>query len=300
MKRGLLIAVFGLAACSSVSEAITYHFWNVSSGDWSISSNWSGGEPTSDSAVYISNDGKAIITQPNEACYFCRLGQSGQSGTIEMTSGGLTAVDEYIGDYDKGTFTQTGGTNTVSNHLYIGRVQGTYDLGPTASLIARDESVGCGASGVFNQTGGTHSVAAFLDIATDTNSNGTYNLSDGQLVTSRLIVGNQGAGTFRQTGGTHTVQTTTCLLGNYAGSHGTYDLEGGTLILKSLYRDAGAATFHFGGGTLQAGGTFSTTLPITLTGTGGDAVLDTAGYAVTFSGGLSGQGGLTNSPAPTR
>ena len=43
---------------------------------------------------------------------------------------------------------------------------------------------------------------------------------------------------------------------------------------------------------LRANGTLSTNLPMTLTGTGGDATVDCGTYAVTFSGVLSGTGGL--------
>ena len=73
---------------------------------------------------------------------------------------------------------------------------------------------------------------------------------------------------------------------------GTYSLTGGTLILKSLSKGSGTAAFNFGGGTLQANGTLSTSLPMTLTGTGGNANIDTAGYTITLSGQLSGPGGL--------
>ena len=61
----------------------------------------------------------------------------------------------------------------------------------------------------------------------------------------------------------------------------------------------GTAAFNFGGGTLLASGSFTTTLPMTLTGTGGNATVDTAGYAVTFSGQLSGTGGLNKTDSGT-
>ena len=62
--------------------------------------------------------------------------------------------------------------------------------------------------------------------------------------------------------------------------------------MKTISTGAGTAAFNFGGGTLQASGALSTTLPMTLTGAGGNATVDTAGYAVTLSGQLSGPGGL--------
>jgi autotransporter-associated beta strand protein len=53
-----------------------------------------------------------------------------------------------------------------------------------------------------------------------------------------------------------------------------------------------ASVFKFGGGTLQASGTFTTSQSINLTGEGGNANIDTAGYTVTVNSILSGSGGL--------
>ena len=88
-------------------------------------------------------------------------------------------------------------------------------------------------------------------------------------------------------------------LGFYPGSSGTYNLNGGILVLPAIYSGSGAAAFNFGGGTLQASGPLKTTLPMTLTGSGGNATVDTAGYAVTLSGSLSGPGGLTKTGGGT-
>ena len=79
------------------------------------------------------------------------------------------------------------------------------------------------------------------------------------------------------------------------GGQGTYNLNGGLLILSlfGLSEGSGTATFNFSGGTLKAGGGFSTSLPMTLGTSGGGATFDTAGHAVTLSGLLSGPGSLT-------
>ena len=111
-------------------------------------------------------------------------------------------------------------------------------------------------------------------------------------------VGNDGAGVFTQTGGTNQV-TTTLYLGSNAGSNGTYYLDGGLLIVPAITMGSGASTFSFGGGTLQASSSFATTLPMTLTGNGGNATVNTAGCSVTFSGSLSRPGGLTKTGAGT-
>ena len=53
------------------------------------------------------------------------------------------------------------------------------------------------------------------------------------------------------------------------------------------------AAFNAGGGTLQAGASFTTNLPMTLTAAYGPAVFDSNGYSLTLAGSLSGSGGLT-------
>ena len=105
-------------------------------------------------------------------------------------------------------------------------------------------------------------------------------------------VGVEGTGTFNQSGGTDTV-TSEILLGFLPGSTGKYNLTGGTLILKSLARGEGTATFALGSGTLQASDTFTTAVPMTLTASGSSAKINTAGFPVTISSAISGAGGFT-------
>ena len=94
------------------------------------------------------------------------------------------------------------------------------------------------------------------------------------------------SGTFNQSGGTNTTPNLIvgdCVSG--ATGIGTYNLTGGILITSFISPGSSNATaaFNFGGGTLQASGSFTTTLPMTLTGSGGNATVDTAGYTATFA-----------------
>ena len=68
------------------------------------------------------------------------------------------------------------------------------------------------------------------------------------------------------------------------GSSGTYNLNGGLLVLSSLSQGSGIAAFNFGGGTLQASAAMSGSLAMTLTGSGGNANVNSAGYAVSLAG----------------
>ena len=58
-------------------------------------------------------------------------GSSVNGGTLQIPSGSLTAATEYVGTNGNGTVTQTGGTNTITNALYLGLNPGsigTYNL----------------------------------------------------------------------------------------------------------------------------------------------------------------------------
>ena len=117
----------------------------------------------------------------------------------------------------------------------------------------------------------------------------------GLLTTATEVVGYSGTGTFTQTAGTNS--TGTLSLAYSAGSSGTYNLTGGKLIASQIAQGAGAAQVNFSGGTLQAGGTFSSSVPMTLGSSGGGATVASGGYTMTFSGSLSGSGGLTKTDA---
>ena len=70
------------------------------------------------------------------------------------------------------------------------------------------------------------------------------------------------------------------------GSDATLEIEsGGTLILSSLVQGMGTPTLLLAGGTLEAAGAFTSTMPIVI-GAGGGTV-NTNGYNVTLAGNLS-------------
>ena len=185
---------------------------------------------------------------------------------------------------------------SVLNIATIGNSSGSYLLNAGSLHVSQYETVGYSGTGAFSQSGGTNSTSE-IDIASSLGGSnpagsGTYTLAAGQFSAGVENVGIAGPGTFNQSGGTNTVSTA-LTLGSLSGASGSYSLVGGTLILKSLSAGSGTADFNFGGGTLQANGALSTSLPMTLTATGGNATIDTAGYAVTLSGSLSGPGRLT-------
>ena len=161
--------------------------------------------------------------------------------------------------------------------------------------------MGYSGAGTFTQTGGTNNIITInlqngsLVLGSYAGGSGTYNLSgNGLLSASYENVGYSGTGTFTQTGGTNSVGD--LYLGNlYPGyvNVGTYNLNGGLLIPSSMGQGPGTVAFNFNGGTLRAGSSFSTTLPMALGTSGSGATFDTAGFTVALSGSLSGPGSLT-------
>jgi hypothetical protein len=181
----------------------------------------------------------------------------------------LTVMDNVtIGQKGTGVFTQNGGAHKIGGELVVGDASGsagTYNLNGGALEVTRDIFLGrsAGSSGTFNQSGGTSTVQGnlYIDMFASS-SKGVYNLSGGQLdVKGSTIVGSFGTAEFNQgpdttsitdanDGGTHTVANN-LVLGQSAGSNGTYSLSGGQLDVKgsTIVGDSGTATFNQSGGT---------------------------------------------------
>ncbi len=186
-------------------------------------------------------------------------GNSGASGSYNLSGGSLSSPSESIGGLGVGTFTQSGGTNTVYNPHYD-----YFTLGYSPS-----------SSGAYSLSG-----------------------SGLLTVTPPEAIGFMGSGTFTQTGGTNSASGG-LVLAQYGGSTGTYNLNGGLLRVSSLSGGGGSASFNFGNGTLQALSSFSTTLPIALSTPGNNDVFDTMGNSLTLNGALYGPGGLRKVGAGT-
>ena len=302
---------------SGGSNAISYALYlgdqPGSSGTYSLSGGSLSLSNGNNGALYVGYSGTGSFTQSggtNTLSTSLYLGYSpGGSGTYSLGGGSLSLSNAndgglYVGYSGTGSFTQSGGTNTASNALYLGDNpggSGTYSLSGTGFLSAQYQYLGCGGTGSFTQSGGTNTVSTSLYVGFTSGGSGTYSLSGGSLSVPNgnnggLFVGYSGTGSFTQSGGTNTVYS--LVLGSYSGSSGTYNLNGGTLIVSAITAGAGTAAFNLNGGTLQAGATFSTGVPIAFAA-GGSGTVDTAGYAVTLSGQLSGPGGLIKADSGT-
>jgi len=94
------------------------------------------------------------------------------------------------------------------------------------------------------------------------------------LAAGALAVGSSANGSFTQSTGTNSVGSVT--LGVAPGVSGAYTLNGGLLSLSSLAVGSGSATFNFGGGTLAPTAPWTSSVPLTLTGSGGNAFINTS------------------------
>ena len=134
------------------------------------------------------------------------LGNGGltSNGTLSAINGGsLTAANHYVGNGGTGSFTQSGGTSSLSSILYLGYNagdSGAYSLNGQLS-VSNEECLGYSGTGTFTQIGGTNNTSFSL-ARHDGGASSTYNLSgSGQLSTGWEYVGDSGAGTLRSPAG---------------------------------------------------------------------------------------------------
>jgi hypothetical protein len=185
---------------------------------------------------------------------------SGSNGTYSLSgTGQLSAGSESVGYYGTGTFTQTGGTSTLTGILYLGTYSGStgsYSLSGTSQLsVGLAEYIGLNGAGIFAHTAGKHTVASEISVGHSGGSTGTYSLSGtGQLSARDEYIGYAGTGTLTHTGGTNTITSTvtsSLYLGLNSVGAGTYNLSGtGQLTAVNEYIGySGTGTFTQSGGT---------------------------------------------------
>lgn len=237
-------------------------------------------------------------------------------GTVVQSAGAsvirYTAIGSGAGA--NATMVMSGGTYSVNNAIQVGDYSGTGVLDQTGGVISLTGSLNVGnqgGNGTYNMMGGTLTlVSGLYDVGRNTAANpsstGTINLSGGLIDVQggNFILGNrsnpgvgaQSKGLMVQTGGTLRIEAAASLFLSAYGN-GEYDLNGGTLqiggsTLVANYAGSGAYTLKLGGGTLQSYGlALNSTLNATLT-QGTVSTLDSNGLGMTWSGNLSGTGGL--------
>ena len=205
--------------------------------------------------AYIVNGGTANVTTTGDGCGTLSLGSTAGSGTVQMTGGSLSAGYTYVGYSGTGTFTQSGGNNSITlansfpanPSLYLGYdagSSGSYGLSGTGQLIAYSEYVGYSGAGNFVQSGGVNTLVygdGGLYLGYSAGSSGTYTLSGTAQLSltnySTEYIGYSGTGNFTQSGGVNDVGSSQLCLGYSPRSSGSYTLSGtGTLHSQAEYR----------------------------------------------------------------
>ena len=286
--------------------------WAVSTGDWSIASNWASTIlPTSDDAAFVANGGTLTVTQPDETCGTLSLGSSVGSGAVQMTGGNFAASYEYVGDTGTGNISQCGGINNDYGsllQLYLGYTasgNGMYNLSGSGQLSAYNVYIGYSGSGALVQSGGTNSGNGNVYIGQNAGACGTYDLSgNGQLSAYNVYIGYSGTGALVQSGGTTNVSGNV-YIGQNAGACGTYNLSGqGLLTTGYVYvGSSGTGSFVQSGGTVTAsncclGSNAGSSGAYNLTGSGQLSVFNDIVYGAEYIGyhgtGIFTQSGGTN------
>ncbi len=202
----------------------------------------------SGTGTFTQSGGTNTISSGFSSGFYLGYGSSG-NGTYNLNRGTLSSDNLDVGRFGTGTFSQSGGTNTIKERLYLGHDSsgnGTYNLSG-GNLSSNRELIGDNrGNGTFIQSGGTNTVN-YLKVGTFQGS-GTYNLSGGKLLSGSEVIGSEG--TFIQSGGTNVI-TDDFILGYYhpEGSS-TYAISGGNLSTNNAYV-GGSSTFRGGCGTLN-------------------------------------------------
>ena len=171
--------------------------------------------------------------------------QDSGEGLYKLKNGVLNvAFEEYIGNWGKGTFIQTGGTHNLEGAMYVGLESGSY--------------------GEYTMSGGTLTATDHITMGAGIGSTGVFNLSNTANVTAGYVhVGRHGQGTFNQSGGTLNAGWVTIAQGPTG--KGTYNLSGGTLNANDVINND---RLNYSGGNLNANVQNSNTGVIQLSGSG--------------------------------
>ncbi len=227
--------------------------------------NISGGTLNSNGGLYVGWDGTGNLNLAGSGAVNATAGTYVQRDSILRIDGSTTFNANYmsIGDYrGAGTVVHNSGSVAISGELRVGHyfTTGSYTLN--------------GGSLTVTGTGTTAESAGVITI------------------------GVEGSGVLNQNGGTITAQG--LFLDSRDATSGTdqYNLTGGTLVLTSALGISGNATtntfqVNLGGGTVRANTTWSSSTPMTLTGTNGNVTFDTNGNNISLTGALDGAGGLS-------
>jgi autotransporter-associated beta strand protein len=247
--------------------------------------------------------GKAVQADTVNTLKYLAIGSDGGTGTFDISGGTLHIQGNLlpaspalqVGDFGGvGVVNQTGGDVTISGSFNVGNQggNGTYNLnGGSLTLSDGLYAIGRSTTATRNSTGS-------LNI-----SGGLLEVTDGNFVIGGRDAGGAASathGTVTQTGGIFQVDGTGGATNLFLGGYNTseYNLNGGILAiggnaLQGLYNNVnGTYAFNLGGGTIKViNAALTTSVNATLVANA-TSTIDTNGLGATWSGILSGSGGL--------
>lgn len=183
---------------------------------------------------------------------------SGSSGIAIVSGGRADVTDEvWVGNSGSGEWFIQNGLVNVGNDLnladYTGGV-GEVTFSGGKVITGGQLGIGRIGQGTWTQSGAADAfIGGDLDLGDDDGgSDGTLNLQGGSLeVFGYTAVGDEGTGSIIQTGGTLKADKD-MVLGNQAGSTGSYRLKDGELMGTEIkVGNAGSGTFTQTGGEIQ-------------------------------------------------
>jgi autotransporter-associated beta strand protein/T5SS/PEP-CTERM-associated repeat protein len=237
------------------------------------------------------------------------LSVDGNFATLTL-NGPITGAGSNLQKTSNGTV-QIGGTVSGLSNLSVKGAGGSLDILPTANittnrLVTADEA---GGTTSVNQSGGTVTVTGTNNTNTTSASllighwpaASAYNLTNGTLNSTGAMMSlgwDSPNATFNQSNGV--VNLLGINLNNGRNNFAAYNLTGGNLNIGA----SGITTnlnkhINLGGGTVGALASWSSTQPITLTGTGGNTTFNTGSNTISLGGLLSGIGGLVKTGSGT-
>jgi autotransporter-associated beta strand protein len=226
------------------------------------------------------------------------IGAAGGAGDLRLTSGTLSVQQQFglgAGAGGYAGFTMSGGTLGSGSYIVVGFNNDLAVYNQSAGLTIVSNNVmtiaagGAAAIGVANFTGGNYFA--------------TNGVTGNNTTRGGLFVGENGNGTLNVSGSatvTAIGQANLTLGRTGAGSAGTVNLLGGTIVTPQVARGAGSATFNFNGGTLRSSAAnvsyMSGLSSATIYNVG--AIIDDGGFAITIPQSLQAAAGFGVSSIP--
>ncbi len=219
------------------------------------------------------------------------------TGTLNLTGGGAAIWFGNLAGANPTITVQPGAviniTGNYNDSMVIGRDGGDCTFIQNGGTItfnpANRGEIFIGASGATPGTTPTYEM-----------NGGTLDMSTKRLALALGGAGTGATGTLDQSGGSILVQQLD-MGANFTQGTANYTMDGGSITIGSggITSTSNLYSIQLGGGTVGAAANWQTPLAMTLTGTNGNTVFDTAAFNITLNGAIDGSGNLVKNGTGT-